>query len=141
MREQSAFEDFKVGDRMRTPARTITETDLVVFAAMAGNPGGNIVHGIHTLAISVGLMVLAGNLIPHSIIALLGLERIRFVTPVKTGDTVHVDAKVIQTTAVDATKGLIALSNSIKNQRGEEILTYTFKILAGRRAAVGTGHG
>jgi len=152
MTEQAYFEDFNVGDRVRTPARTITETDLVLFNALAGNfpwdcaqapSGERISHGLYTLIVSGGLMFLAGDRgMPRSTIALLSLEHVRFAIPAKAGDTVHVEAEVTQTTQVDGNRGLIAMTHRMKNQRGEEILTYTGKILAGRRpAAAGIGHG
>jgi hypothetical protein len=53
-----------------------------------------------------------------------------------------VEAEVTQTTQVDRRRGLIAMTHSMKNQRDEEILTYTSKILAGRRLADGeVSHG
>ena len=143
MSGQVCFEDFSVGDRVRTPARTITEADIAVFAALAGDAGGSVVPGLHALSLSVGLMFLAGERgIPRSTIALWGLDRVRFTAPARAGDTVQVDAEVTQTTQVDATRGLIAMTQRMTNQRGEEVLTYTSKILAGRRPpAEGATHG
>jgi acyl dehydratase len=111
----------------------------VLFDALAGGPfagPASLAHGLYVLAISGGLMFLAGDRgIPRSTIALWGLETVRFSGSPRTGDTLRVEAEVRQTTQVDATRGLIAMSNTTKNQRGEEILTYTSKILAGRRPA------
>lgn len=127
------FEDFHVGDRLLTPARTLTEADFVVLGALAGDLGGRL-RGLWTLGISTGLMFLAGDRgIPRSTIALWGVEQVRFPAAAHAGDTVHVEAEVVQTTNVDARRGLIAMSHRMKNQRGEEVLTYTSKILTGRR--------
>ena len=131
MSGQAYFEDFTVGDRVRTPARTITETDRVLFRRLAGNSPSD---GLYALAIGWGLMFLAGDrVIPRSTIALWGLEHVRFAAPARAGDTVHVEAEVTQTTPVDRDRGLIAMVHCMKNHRGEEIVTYTGKILAGRR--------
>jgi 3-hydroxybutyryl-CoA dehydratase len=143
MSEPAYFEDFHVGDRVHTPARTITETDVVVFQGLAGDAGGSVVRGLHTLSIGVGLMFLAGDRgIPRSTIALWGLDHVRFAAPAEVGDTVHVEAEVTQTTRVDGHRGLIAMTHHMKNQRGEEILTCSVKLVTGRRpAAAESGHG
>ena len=53
MSAQVCFEDFSVGDRVRTPARTITEADIAVFAALAGDASGSVAPGLHALSLSV----------------------------------------------------------------------------------------
>jgi acyl dehydratase len=140
MSERAYFEDFSVGDRVRTPTRTITEADLVLFRALVGTP---LADGLYTLAISGGLMVLAGDRgVPRSTIALWGLEHVRFTAPARAGDTVHLEAEVTQTTRVDRSRGLIAMSHCLRNQRGEEIATYSSKLLVARRpAAEGSNPG
>ena len=142
MTEPAYFEDFEVGDRVRTPARTITEADLGWLGAIAGDLSG-FCGGLCALGISGGLMFLAGDRgIPRSTIALWGLDRVRFTAPATPGDTVHVEAQVTQTTRVDAQRGLITMTHWLRNQRGEEILTYVSKILAGRRpSAPAVTHG
>jgi 3-hydroxybutyryl-CoA dehydratase len=147
--EGAYFEDFHVGDAITTPARTITETDIVLFAALSGdwNPihtdaehakqmvyGERIAHGLLTLAVGSGLMFRAGERgIPRSTIALWGIEKVRFVAPTKIGDTLHVEGEVVQLTAVDAQRGLLTFQQRIVNQRGETVLSYTSKLLVARR--------
>ena len=127
------FEDFRVGDRVRTPTRTITEADLALFRALAGTP---LADGLYALALGGGLMVLAGDRgVPRSTIALWGLERVRFTSPARAGDTVHLEAEVTQTTQVDHRRGLIAMSHRMMNQRGEDVATYSSKLLVARRPA------
>jgi len=141
-----------MGDRVVTPARTITEGDAALFATLFGSwrwdhtevesveptaSGGGIPYSFLTLAISSGLMFLAGERgIPISTIALWGVEKVRFVAPTMIGDTLHVESVVTQVTEVDRERGLLAMSNCVKNQRGEEVLTYISKIIAGRRPAL-----
>jgi len=143
------FEDFQVGDTIITPARTITETDIVLFAALSGDwhplhtdaehtkqtaYGERIAHGLLTLAISSGLMFRAGeHSVPSSSLALWGVEKVRFVAPTKIGDTLHVEGEIVQLTAIDARRGLITFQQRVVNQRGAEVLTYTSKLLVARR--------
>ncbi|MDA8408522.1 MAG: MaoC/PaaZ C-terminal domain-containing protein, partial [Deltaproteobacteria bacterium] len=41
--EKLYFEDYEIGETFITPARTITETDIVMFAALTGDW-----HPLHT---------------------------------------------------------------------------------------------
>ncbi|HEY3313757.1 MAG TPA: MaoC/PaaZ C-terminal domain-containing protein, partial [Bacillota bacterium] len=103
------FEDFEVGEEQVTPARTITETDVVNFAALSGdyNPlhtdeefmrqsqfGRRIAHGLLVLAVSHGLVFRLG-LLEGTVIAFLGIESLEFKAPTFFGDTIHVVVKVI----------------------------------------------
>jgi 3-hydroxybutyryl-CoA dehydratase len=152
MMEGSYFEDFRVGDRVVSPARTITEADIVLFAALTGDWhsvhtdaeyakhtdfGERIAHGLLILAVSAGLMFRAGDrAVPRSTIALYGVEKARFIAPTKIGDTIHVEAEVVQVGVIDEQRGLIAFSHRVINQRGEELLSYANKLLVSRRPAV-----
>jgi acyl dehydratase len=149
MQEWVYFEDFKVGDQIVSPARTITETDIVLFAALTGDwhaahadaewakrspYGERIAHGLLILAISGGLMFRAGErAVPRTTIALYGVEKARFVTATRIGDTLHVEAEVAQVGAVDSSRGLITFRHQVRNQRGEVVVTYTSKLLVSRR--------
>ncbi len=82
------LDEWVVGDEFVTPSRTITETDVVMFAAMSGdynelhtsnefmktsNFKQRIVHGLLGLAISHGLLFRLG-LLEGTAIAFLGIE-------------------------------------------------------------------
>lgn len=96
------YEDFHIGDTIESLARTITETDVVNFAALSGDwnlihtdaeyaqshfYGQRVVHGLLVLSISSGQMVRLGFL-DKTIVAFLGLEW-QFRRPVFINDTVH----------------------------------------------------
>lgn len=104
------FEDWIVGERFITAGRTITETDVVMFAAMSGdynelhtnkdymekdkNFGGRIAHGLLGLSISHGLFSRTGYL-ESTPLAFLGLESWQFKAPIFLGDTVHATIEVV----------------------------------------------
>lgn len=145
------FEDCRLGDRLVTPGRTVTETDIVMFASLSGdwNPlhtdaehargtafGQRIGHGLLVLAISSGLFRDGGwSLLPQSLTALTGIEKIRFVAPARIGATIHLESEVVRLREVDATRGLITVHNRVVNESGQEVLRYTCTLLAGRRPA------
>jgi acyl dehydratase len=151
MTDCAYFEDFQVGDRIISPARTITESDIGLFAALTGDWhavhtdaeyakhtmfGERVAHGLLVLAIGSGLMFQAGERgVPRSTIALYGVEKSRFVAPTKIGDTIHVEAEVVQASVIDECRGLIAFAHRVLNQRGEEVLTYISKLVVGRRSS------
>ena len=86
-----------------TPARTITETDVVQFSGLTGdyNPihtdaefaagtryGQRIVHGLFGVSVCIGLMSRTG-IFEGSAVALLGVDEWHFRAPIFIGDTVR----------------------------------------------------
>lgn len=93
------FEDFEVGQRFTTPARTVTEADVVNFAGVSGdyNPihtdaefakstpfGQRIAHGLLVLSMLTGLRQRAGHF-EGTIIAWLEIRNYRFLSPSSSG--------------------------------------------------------
>lgn len=104
-----AFEDLAVGQILEAPARTLTEGDVVQFAAFSGDwhplhtdrvfaeasmYGERIVHGMATLAAMTGLMARAGLFSDYSV-GFLGLNEWTFAAPVRLGDTITVRIEVV----------------------------------------------
>ncbi len=96
------FEELQPGDSLLTPRRTMTEADIVNFACLSGDHfyahmdkiaaaesifGERVVHGYFVLSAAAGLFVDAGV---GPVIANYGLESLRFIEPVKPGDTIQV---------------------------------------------------
>ena len=133
------FEDFKVGDVYVSRGRTITEADIVNFAAFSGDwyplhvdkeyaaksPfGERIAHGMLVLSAASGLMPLTD----YAIVAFYGMDRVRFVGPTKIGDTIHVEAEVTEKKEKGDLGGVVTFQQAIKNQKGEDLALATFKI-------------
>ena len=104
------FEDFELGREFRTPARTVTSTDIVNFACLSGDfnevhtnweyckttPFGEpIAHGPLVYAIMGGLQYASG-INDGTLLALLGIDKWRLLSPVKHGDTIRMHSKVIE---------------------------------------------
>ena len=150
MEEKIFMEDYKVGERFVSPARTITETDITMFAAMTGDwhPlhtdaefaknyffGERIAHGLLILSVGTSLIFRLGPnvALPKSFIAFYGMDSVRFVGAVKIGDTIHCEAEVAELKEKDDKHGIIVAKNYIKNQRNEDTVIYTTRALVGRR--------
>jgi acyl dehydratase len=131
------FEEFKIGDRFRTPAMTITEAAVTTMIGLAGltSPlfvdevyakgtpfGTRIVPGRVTLLFMGGLEERLG-LYDETVIALIGFDNIRFKAPLKAGDTIHVNMEIIslkETSKQD--RGIVIHRSTCLNQRHETLL-------------------
>ena len=129
------FEDIEVGRKMVTRGRTITEADLVNFAALTGdfNPmhtdaeymkhspfGQRIAHGMLTLSYAVGQAYQLGFM-DRTIIAFRSLE-MKFSAPVFIGDTLHVELVVREKKeARRMGGGWVTLDVKIINQEGKTV--------------------
>src|ERR687891_2309651 len=124
------FEEIEVGEQYESPGRTVTEADIVIFAGLSGDYnvlhtdaefmkqsifGERIAHGLLGLAIQAGLFTRATQ--AYATLAFAGL-RWKFKNPIKIGDTIRLQAKVIakrETSKPD--RGLITLERRVLNQR------------------------
>lgn len=140
------FEDFQVGDLIVTRGRTVTEADIVNFAYLTGDwhPlhtnaeyaretifGERIAHGMLILSLGTGLW--ANLLTDWAFIAFYGSDGIRFMKPVKIGDTLHVNFEVVGRQEKDAGRGIIHFRQLMKNQRGEDVSVGIFKLMFAKR--------
>ena len=130
------FEEFSVGDKYVTPARTVTEADIVSYSGLSGDYnlvhtdeefakntlfGTRIAHGPLTMTIAAGLLFRLG-LLDGTSMALLGLN-IKFVNPVLPGDTIKCIAEVIgKRETRKADRGVLNLKLQILNQRQETVI-------------------
>ena len=143
------WEDFEVGEVLVTGRRTVDAGDVSRYAGLSGdfNPlhtdeefakttpfGTRVAHGILTLAISNGQQNLTGWF-EGTTLALLGLDEVRFTAPVKFGDTIHTEMTVrARREASKADRGVVTFDVTVKNQRGEAVLTYETAVLLRRKA-------
>jgi acyl dehydratase len=147
------FDDVKPGDVFHSPTRTITETDVVMFAGMTGdiNPlhvdheyarnspfGKPIAHGLLGLSFVAGL----GCFSPWmQTAAFMGISDWKFRKPLFVGDTVHVRTEVLAMTAKGRRHGQITWQRSLLNQAGEIVQEGTFETLVKSRSEALRLHG
>jgi len=130
------WEEWEIGAEFESPARTVTEADIVMFAGLSGdyNPlhvneeyckttifGTRIAHGPLVYAITAGLLFQL-HLYDDTLIAFLGFENLKFTGPVKAGDTIHAKIKVLEkreTSRPD--RGVMKRELRVFNQRGEVV--------------------
>ncbi|MCA9923218.1 MAG: hypothetical protein KC419_02005 [Anaerolineales bacterium] len=129
------FEDFEVGYKMVTAARTVTEADIVTFAGLSGDFnqihtdevyaandtfGQRVAHGLLVQSIATGLAVRSG-VIEGTVLAFRELSA-KFSLPVFIGDTVHVLIEITETKALRRLGGgNVTMKYSVINQEGKTV--------------------
>ena len=144
------WEEWEIGAEFESPARTVTEADMVLYAGLSGdyNPlhideeyarttqfGGRIAHGPLVYAIAAGLLFQL-HLYDDTLIAFLGFDSLKFTTPVKPGDPIHARIKVLEkreTSRPD--RGVMKRQLQVLNQRGEVVQEGVQAFLLKRRPA------
>ncbi|WP_145187341.1 MaoC/PaaZ C-terminal domain-containing protein [Pseudomonas sp. URMO17WK12:I11] len=137
------FDELFEGQEWNSPRRTITEADIVMFAALTGdhNPvhtdeefakntvfGGRILHGPAGFAIATGLESRLG-IKEGTAIAFLGMTwDLR--GPIKIGDTIHVNQKVgSKRETKKPGVGIVNFQVALVNQRGESVQEGEWKVM------------
>lgn len=146
------FEDFTVGRTFTSPSRTITETDVVMFAALSGDMneihtsevwarehgmfGRRVAHGLLCLGVGHALMLRLG-ILEGTALALLGLEDWKFTAPVFFGDTIHVEFLVEEARASRSQpdRGVVSLQCAYKNADGVVVQQGKQVVMVRRRPA------
>lgn len=127
------FEDFIMGSKYTTSARTVTETDIVLYAGLSGDYhplhtdcefaakspyGGRVAHGMLGSTIIMGFWSRLG-LIDETGIGLLETNW-KYVGPIRLGDTIHVEYEIAQLKPSSKPgRGTVIVNAKAINQRGE----------------------
>ena len=142
------FEEFEEGEVLVSPGRTITEADVVNFAALSGDWnelhlneefarrgyfGRRIAHGALIFSISTGLAAQTDPCKYPHLIAFYGIDRLRFVKPVFLGDTICLKQTVQALELRDEKSGMVNILREVLNQNEVIALSYIAKYLVRRR--------
>jgi len=130
------YEDMEVGTEYESPARTVTETDLVNFSAISGDWNAvhsdeeycketpyktRIIHGLLGLAISEGLKFRIPEFVAARYVASL-FWHYNFRGPIFIGDTIRARIRVQSKRATKKPdRGIVVEYVTLVNQRGEVV--------------------
>jgi len=139
------FEDFPIGARERSPARTLTETHVIQFCMLTGDwyplhadkewaekEGGfgqRIAHGFLVLSFASGLM----SLEQLAIVAFYGMDKVRFVAPTFIDDTLHAETEVVALDDKGDKGGVVTQHVRIVDHRGQVKADYLTKLMLRKR--------
>jgi 3-hydroxybutyryl-CoA dehydratase len=128
------FEEFSVGQKVVTEKRTITENDIMSFAALSGDNnrihtdpefskttmfGKQVAHGLLGLAVASGLAWQTG-ILDGTVIAFREVNEWKFVKPVFIDDTIYVELDVKEMKALPRIGGgSVTITLEVKNQKEE----------------------
>jgi oxepin-CoA hydrolase / 3-oxo-5,6-dehydrosuberyl-CoA semialdehyde dehydrogenase len=131
------FGELELGRTLVTKPRTITLEDIEHFAhftgdtfyahmdekAAAANPlfGGRVAHGYLLLSFAAGLFV---DPDPGPVLANYGLDNLRFIKPVKPGETIKVNLTVKQKTPRTDKYGEVRWAVLLTNANEEPVASY-----------------
>ena len=144
------LDDFEIGERFVGPGISLGEAQILDFALMydpqpfhidreaaAESPfGGLIASGFQTLALGFRSFYQTGA-ITHASIGSPGFDELRWLKPVRPGDTLHTEVEVKSKRASRSKpdRGTLHLAWQVKNQSGETVMTLTGIHLLRRRPA------
>ena len=147
---KKSFDELRIGERLLTARRTVTEADLVNFGCLSGDFfyahmdkiaaaeslfGERVAHGYFVVSAAAGLFVDAA---PGPVIANYGMDNLRFVEPGNIGDTLQVELTCKQKTPkvlrdpAHKPHGVVVWDIKVKNQRNELVATYDILTLVER---------
>ncbi len=146
------FDDFQVGERFTSRGATLTESQIIDFAlqydpqpfhidaeAAARTPyAGLIASGFHTLALSFRMFLQEG-VFAHSSLGSPGIDQLRWLLPVRPGDTLHVEARITaaRPSRSRPDRGLLNMEYRTVNQHGETVMSMQGVQLVRRRPTAG----
>jgi monoamine oxidase len=144
------FDEYVMGETVTSQSRTITEADIVNFAGVSGDfhPASMsrsfakeklgydrmLAHGCLVLSVAMGLAWLMKL---NSKNLTYGYDRVRFVTPVFAGDTVHVVGTIVETVDYPKknTHGKISMKLEVIKDDGQLAMVFDHVMLVERKSA------
>lgn len=135
------FEEFEEGTvYLHRPGRTVTESDNVIFTTMTMNTqslhldaawsshtefGEPLVNSMFTLSTLVGLSV--SQLTMGTIVANLGFSEVSFPAPVRVGDTLYAETRIVskRLSASRPGQGIVEFKHTMRNQVGKVVAIAT----------------
>jgi oxepin-CoA hydrolase/3-oxo-5,6-dehydrosuberyl-CoA semialdehyde dehydrogenase len=143
------LEELRIGDAIVAGPRTVSREDVEHFAeftgdtfyahmdadAAAANPlfGERVAHGYLVVSLAAGLFV---DPDPGPVLANFGVDRLRFLTPVRFGDALTVTLTCKQVTPRDsADYGEVRWDADVTRQDGESVARYDVLTLVAKKPA------
>lgn len=147
------LDDFVEGETFRSSGVTLTEADIIQFArefdpqpfhldvnaASESIYGGLIASGFQTIALCFRLFIQRG-LLQNSSMGSPGIDECRFLAPVRPGDTLYTENRVVEVIASRSRpdRGILRLEYRAMNQHGDAVAAFIVNHLLKRRQQAAT---
>lgn len=142
------FEDFEPGQRFETRGATLSEAQILDFAwqhdpqpihvdkiaAEQGPYGGIIASGFQTLTVAFRL-IWQEKIINAASMGAPGIDEMRWPSPVRPGDTIHVEGEVLECRPSQSKpdRGWVTIAYTVKAQDGRTVMTFRTPHILRRR--------
>jgi 3-hydroxybutyryl-CoA dehydratase len=135
-----SFDELQEGERFATRGRTVTESDIMLFAGLSGDShpqhtdaewsagsrfGERIAHGLLVLSYAAGLVPFD----PERVVALRRVSDVVFKQPARIGDTIRVEGELGDRRELDDEHGLVTCRWRVINQRGKLVARATVEVV------------
>ncbi len=144
------YEDVEVGETQSFGSRTVTEDDIVTFAEefdpqpMHVDPaaaeetmyGGLIASGWHTASVTMR-MVVDDYLDDVATVGGRGVDDLRWVRPVRPGDTLSVEAEIVDKETDTPERGTLHSETVTHNADGDPVMSMVALVMVKRRGGGG----
>ena len=144
------LDEWKSGDEVSSYGQTLTQDGIIAFAALydpqnfhidveaanRGPYGGLIASGFQTLSITFR-MFLDSAVFAGVSLGSPGIDELRWLAPVRPGDTIHAVARVIdvRASASKPDRGILRLGMRTVNQTGLDVMTCIATVFIATRPA------
>jgi acyl dehydratase len=131
------FEELSAGQVYVSSSRTVTESDIVLFAGLSGDYnqihtdrefskttsfGQRVAHGLLVTSIASGLIAQSG-LLEGTVIAFREINNWKFSKPTFIGDTIHVITEIVETKQIRRLGGgAVIIEVDVRNQNEETVM-------------------
>lgn len=138
------FEEFEIGQQVHSPGRTVTESDVMMFAGISGDYttihtdaeyskatpfGQRVAHGLLVMAIASGLAARTG-VMEGTVIAFREITDWKFSFPVFFGDTIHIVLEVKEKKALPRLGGgSLTIALDVLNQDDKTVMKGHWNVL------------
>lgn len=144
------YEDFTVGEEIRSPGKTLTEAEIVEFgfrydpqpfhidkqAADASIYGGLIASGWHIGSVAFRLLTMT-DVLGEASLGSPGIDELRWLKPVRPNDTLTTVVRIteMRPSRSKPDRGIVVMAYRIVNQDEETVMTMQALQLIRRRDA------
>lgn len=135
------FHEFSIGDTFTTAGWTVTETHIVNYCGAVGlnepvftnrhyaiteSPfGGLVVPGPMILATAAAQFATESGWFDGTVVAMTGIDGVRFLEPLRCNDTMHVRAEVVRLTPTHRPgRGIVTQRLTVDNQHQRTVMEF-----------------
>ena len=141
MEDKVYYDDYAVGEVFRSPRRTLTQSDVVMYSMFSGDwdrrttrDGTWIVPEMFAFSVGLCLLLSAGRYawMAKSFIAFYGFDELVVHRELPVGSTISSQVEVAELVERDEQRGIIVFVHQTSDQHGDVVNSTRHRVLLGR---------